>query len=310
MKLIVKEHINAITELDPHNAYGMIPMNIGLMKGDLIVFYGEGDPRRFPSGTAFGKVMRTNPESPSGWELADQDASAVQLINRAGQFVPAGSPVHLWIDSYSGDGQFDLAVVNSSTPVFITGEDSMPGDAVTCYAAHGTIVPVLCKGAFIRRGGVVAVTEKGYCGLASSASKVVIGIATKYKAADSEELVPVLLTGTGMSPVPYSDDDEHVSIIKTFSADTLTPESGYVYRSSKAAGHGSLTVTLPASPAEDFIFEINFNSTAAFTGVNFRRNGAGYDVKLAGDKLTNKSKRYNLIVWWDGLYFWCCSKGL
>lgn len=310
MKLVVKEHINAITELDPINPYGMIPMNIGLMKGDLIVFAAEGDPRRFPAGTASGKVMITDPTAELGWVLADPDVNAARLLNKAGTFVQAGRPVCLNFNTYTGDCRFALAAVNSETPIFIAGEDSMDGEYATCYASVGSIANVMMDTHALTRGQLTAVTELGYGGPASSASKNIIGYALEPKASGSTGLVPVLLIGTGgvnVSMDDGGDQPEPQSIIKSFSANTITPESGYVYRSS-VASHPSLTVNLPASPAEDYIFEVDFTSGSSFSQVTFMRNGAGYTVKLAGDGLNKKGKRYCLIVWWDGLYFWCACK--
>ena len=45
--------------------------SLGIAKGDLIVFRGEGDAVRFSAGTSAGKVMTTDPTSETGWILSD-----------------------------------------------------------------------------------------------------------------------------------------------------------------------------------------------------------------------------------------------
>ena len=78
MKLIIREHINAIAEpvkkifqisVDP-NPGGKINIMIGLSKGDIIVFRGPGEPVRLPVGTA-GQVLTVDPDSDLGVRWAD-----------------------------------------------------------------------------------------------------------------------------------------------------------------------------------------------------------------------------------------------
>ena len=51
--------------MDDDNPTYSIPASMGLMKGDLIVFRGDGDPVRLPVGTA-GQVLTVDPTSELG----------------------------------------------------------------------------------------------------------------------------------------------------------------------------------------------------------------------------------------------------
>lgn len=51
-------------EVDPSNPTA-IPLSMGLMKGDILVYAGEGDIRRLPVGTA-GQVLTADPDSELG----------------------------------------------------------------------------------------------------------------------------------------------------------------------------------------------------------------------------------------------------
>ena len=51
--------------VDDDNPTYAIPASMGLMKGDIIVFRGEGDPVRLPVGTA-GQVLTVDPTSELG----------------------------------------------------------------------------------------------------------------------------------------------------------------------------------------------------------------------------------------------------
>ena len=74
MKIIVKEHINAIAtpevreyhiEMDRTGSYNVIPAMIGLEKGDILVCLGEGHFTRLPVG-ADGTVLTADSTSELG----------------------------------------------------------------------------------------------------------------------------------------------------------------------------------------------------------------------------------------------------
>lgn len=92
-----------------------------------------------------------------------------------------------------------------------------------------------------------------------------------------------------------------------FSGETLTVANDWEYRSQDAA-LDSLTITLPAAnPSGIWMCSVNFTASAEFTGVEFTRGGEDYDIKTT-DSLVYQNTRYNLVLWWDGAYFWCGSK--
>ena len=74
MKLIVREHINSITEvqkktfnivIEEIDNYGRIPKNIGLQKGDLLVYRGPGDIVRLQAGTN-GQILTADDTTETG----------------------------------------------------------------------------------------------------------------------------------------------------------------------------------------------------------------------------------------------------
>ena len=96
--------------------------------------------------------------------------------------------------------------------------------------------------------------------------------------------------------------------VNGFSGTSVTPLNDREYRNNTAIG--SLTINLPGNPHPSFITGVCFKSNASFSGVTFRKGGSAYStMKVIGDVLTLKSKKYNMVIWWDGEYYWCTSKG-
>lgn len=91
----------------------------------------------------------------------------------------------------------------------------------------------------------------------------------------------------------------------SFSGTALTVANDWEYRQS--AEIDSLVITLPSSPSETFMCSVCFTASASFTGVTFQRGGEAYTIKTT-DVLNAVSVRYNLVLWWDGAFFWCASK--
>ena len=82
MKLIVTEHIDGVAEpvkeyhniyIDPTNGIDNISAELGLAKGDIIVFRGPGDAVRLPVGTD-GQVLMADSSEPLGMKWADLPA--------------------------------------------------------------------------------------------------------------------------------------------------------------------------------------------------------------------------------------------
>jgi len=95
----------------------------------------------------------------------------------------------------------------------------------------------------------------------------------------------------------------------TFSGTTLTPKADREYRNNTAIN--SLTITLPLNPHPTFITSVIFTSSSAFTNVTVKRGlttiSGTSNLKLKGDALALANKRYNLIFYWDGAYYWVVS---
>lgn len=93
----------------------------------------------------------------------------------------------------------------------------------------------------------------------------------------------------------------------SFSGETLTVANDWEYRSSDES-ISNLTIALPAAdPSGIWMCAVNFTADETFSGVAFTRGGSTYAIKAA-DNLTYQDTRYNLIIWWDGAYFWCGAK--
>lgn len=99
--------------------------------------------------------------------------------------------------------------------------------------------------------------------------------------------------------------------VTTFTLPEVTCGNDIEYRNSEPID--SLTVNLPSNPNDTFITGVCFTTTENFSGVTFRKGGTAYTtMKIIGDTLTMKNKRYNLIIWWDSGFgeYWCVSKGV
>lgn len=90
-----------------------------------------------------------------------------------------------------------------------------------------------------------------------------------------------------------------------FSSTSVTLKNQRIFRNSSAVS--SLTINVPAYVNDTFIAEVDFTSGSSFSGVVFKQAGSTITPKLGGDALTMVSKRYNIIVWWDGSYWWAAA---
>lgn len=94
-----------------------------------------------------------------------------------------------------------------------------------------------------------------------------------------------------------------------FSGTSVTPLNDREYRNNSAIS--SLVINLPASQTStsSFITGVCFKTAGTFNGVTFRKGGSALsNVKVVGDVLTLINRKYNLIIWWDGEFYWCASK--
>lgn len=92
--------------------------------------------------------------------------------------------------------------------------------------------------------------------------------------------------------------------IKYFTGTSVTPTNDIEYRNQTAIS--SLTVNLPGTPDETYHTCVCFTSGSSFSGVTFKKGGSAYTaIGKKGDSLTLPSKRYNLMIWWDGIKYFC-----
>lgn len=206
MKLIIREHVNCITEvrtktfdvvISAIESYGKIPKSIGQQKGDLIVFNDANSPVRFPSGNVPDKVIMTDPTSPTGWKLGTVSGGSgsggtqtVTLINNTGATILSGTVVVL--NENGNEREIRKAKSSDTGSLFITAADSETGQEVECYGIPNTICTVLCNSGAIAVGDMLAVSSNdGLCQKSSINGSV--GLALTAKSSGNIGYVKVLL---------------------------------------------------------------------------------------------------------------------
>lgn len=202
MKLVVREHTNLIAEpvinkisvtINSIDSYGKIPSSIGLMKGDLIVFRGNGDPVRFPSGNANGKTLVTDNTSPTGWILGDGGGGGggtVSLHNDTQAPISAGTVVYGIPSSDVNESVLLMRKANATTTgqLYVLKDSCAINGDVECYALPGTIALVLCDTLEINQGDALVVSDNGICTVIPNGIPTV-GIALSHKNAGTIGLV-------------------------------------------------------------------------------------------------------------------------
>lgn len=134
------------------------------------------------------------------------------------------------------------------------------------------------------------------------------GLATKSSVALGSDVSGTLGVGhggTGATTAAGARSNlgaEQVTTYTTFSGGNLTATANYEYTNNSAINY--LDIVLPAA-GRGVIFGVNFTASGSFTSVTF--NSA---IKVSGDSLNQKNKRYNLIIWYDGGAWWCVSKAV
>lgn len=130
----------------------------------------------------------------------------------------------------------------------------------------------------------------------------------------------VFSMGAG-SITPFAEtltyDDENQAVVDC----VLNVVDGREYRCfDNATGNkitNELIVNLPTNPVSTFMCEIDFTSGSridpvtetefTYKGVEFRRNNTKYNIKCTNMVVSNNA-RYNILIWWDGLYYWADCK--
>ena len=110
-----------------------------------------------------------------------------------------------------------------------------------------------------------------------------------------------------------NDNTESITLSGSGTSRTgsVTPQNDRIFRASSSNALKKLTVYLPANPHATFITEVDFSSIDddAYQGVTFYKEGTSttVSVKVKGDKLTLKNRRYDLVIWYDGSTWFCAS---
>ena len=217
MKLIVREHINAVAEpvkkvinitIDAVNNFGKIPASIGMTKGDLIVFRGEGDPVRLAAGSVAGRILVTDPDAECGWSVQPNSSgsgSSATLHNATGVLVKGGSVVKI-----QSDFDFIKATSSDTTMLFVTAEDCAADADVTCYSVANTICSVLCTSAAVAVNDQLKVSSTD--GVAETTSGNGFAVALSAKASGSVGLVDAMIVQNGFLPLSGGTLTGHVQM--------------------------------------------------------------------------------------------------
>lgn len=206
MKLVVREFVTAVAEpikkvynvtIDAVNNFGKIPASIGLAKGDLIVFRGEGDPIRLPAGSVAGRVLTVNPDAEGGvdWQPGGGGSgTSATLHNITGGIVPGGTVVKI-----SSGYNFIKATQADTELLFVTAADCDADSDVTCYGTSNMICSVLCTSGAVAVGDRLAVSATA--GLAETVSEGGFCRALEDKAAGSAGAVTAIIIQAGFLPL-------------------------------------------------------------------------------------------------------------
>ena len=171
--------------------------SIGLAKGDIIVFRGEGDPVRFSSGNSSGKVLTTDPTTETGWVLGDGggggsgDSDVVTLHNSTGGIVVTGTVVK--IDSGIN---FAKAQAGDNDALFVISEDVGDEEDVTCYSIPNTTCLVRCDTGAVSIGDSLTISSTaGVLTKRTDTTDREVAVAMTAKASGNSGTVKALLSG-------------------------------------------------------------------------------------------------------------------
>ena len=235
MKLVVKEHINAIAEvtqkvytiyIDALERYGSIAEGIGLAKGDLIAYRGSGDPVRLPVGSS-GKVLTADPTQPTGLRWGDPQTSlsgTVTLKNVSGAQIVAGTVVALLSSTERG---VIKAPGYCGEKLFIAAEDANNNADIVCYHLPGTVCEVLVTGT-ANYGDALIVSSTAGVAQAVSSGTPTVGTAMEAKAGSSTAKMLVMLVENKALGITNNDSSSHSEgTLYTFSGGATQDSNGY-----------------------------------------------------------------------------------
>lgn len=102
-------------------------------------------------------------------------------------------------------------------------------------------------------------------------------------------------------------------VIEGFSGDSVVCKNDREYRNNNPLT--SLTVYLPVNPSSTFISSVCFStSSSSFSGITFRSgtpsSSTVINQKTMGDTLNLLNRRYNMMIWWDGVQYAVAVKSI
>ena len=154
--------------IDEGNPFSALPASMGMQKGDLITFKGEGNPVRLPVGGA-GKFLVSDPATETGLKYANITDMAIsgtaELKNNTGAMITAGTVVKGTTGSALDPYMYMIkATDHDAGQLYILSDDCATGDTISCYYAPGSVIYVLCDTEEVEIGDALAVSgTAGIC---------------------------------------------------------------------------------------------------------------------------------------------------
>ena len=138
-------------------------------------------------------------------------------------------------------------------------------------------------------------------------SKYEIPLARVYRPAGNNNVAGQITDMRYVFHLP-SDDDT----VSAFSGNSVVCQNDREHRNNSALT--SLTVYLPANPCKTFITGVCFSTASSFSGITFRKgtpsSSTTINQKTMGDTLNLVNRRYNMVIWWDGVQYAVAVKSI
>lgn len=251
MKLVVREHVNHIAEVTKKvfsvsvsaiDNYGKLSAGIGLMKGDMIVYRGNGDPVRLPVGTT-GKVLTADPTQPEGVRWSDAGGggagATTVLHNASGVQITTGTILYvLPSDQLISAREAIKAFRHTEGRLYIAREDTAANQDVDCYGIPGTIAQVLVTGS-CALGDALVVSDTSGVAEALADGEPTVGIAMETKSSSAVGLVTTLLVENKAVRASNADSASHIAgTVYALNGGYGTDGLGTIYPKVKPAKNG------------------------------------------------------------------------
>ena len=281
VEVVKQEYTATVTPNTTNN----ISSDIGLMKGDLIVFRGNGDPVRFPAGNAANKTLLTDPTSETGWTIGDAGGGSTIAIatlhNITGEYIHTGTVVKL----DTGEN-FVKATSADVVTLFVVSEDCNEDDDVDCYGIANSVCLIRCTTDAVSIGDSLKVSSTaGLCDKSTSTSDRVIATALSSKASGSVGTVKALLVG--MTQIGVTDVEHGGTGATTVAGARNTLGLGNTSGAVPIANGGT-----GSTSASDARIALGLGTVAVESTVPLTKGGTG--ATTASDALTNLGFKFTI----------------